>query len=55
MKFLVVVLTYVQYVVIIIYQEGLFIFSAIGISFRRHLCDRLDGRIFLSEGEAGHT
>ena len=55
MKFLVVVLADIQYVVIIIYQEGLFLLSAIGISVWSHLCDRLDGRIFLGEGEARHT
>ena len=55
MKFLVVVLADVQYVVIIIYQEGLFLLSAIEISFWSHLSDRLDGRIFLGEGEACDT
>ena len=55
MKFLVVVLTDVQYVVIIIDQEGLFLISDIGIIFSSYLCDHLDGRIFLGKGEACQT
>ena len=55
MKFLVVVLTDVQYVVIIIDQEGLFLVSDIGIIFSSYLCDHLDGRIFLGKGEACQT
>jgi hypothetical protein len=55
MKLLVVVLTDVQYVVIIIDQEGLFLVSDIGIIFSSYLCDHINGRIFLGKGEACQT
>jgi hypothetical protein len=54
-KFLVVVLTDVQNVVIIIYQESLFLISDIGRIFWSYLWDRLDGRIFLGKGQACQT
>lgn len=54
-KFLVVVITYVQYVVIIIDKKGLFLIRDIGSVFWSYLWDRLDGRIFLGKGQACQT
>ena len=55
MKFLVVVLAYVQYVVVIIDQEGLFRLCALESSLWSHLWDHFYGRISLGEGETCQT